>query len=417
MFLFLNATCSKRDAIPSPPAPDPSDIIEPASSKITARIYIDASASMKGFVSPGTWTNYAQILPYFETVILNGWSNSKADFYGFGEEVLKLESRGHLDAVKSNFYAGRETNIQNVLECLDTNCLTVIITDLFPSDNDLAQLIKLLKPKYINNGFSIGILGLRSQFDGIVYDTNIYGGAFPYKNGEGIGSYRPFYLLILGKHTDVVRYFEKLKMSCPSIVSESNFIIFSRHLVSQLSSFEWATINSKNNLLGVRSLVTRNTQDKRFEQFRIRDRSKNASFVATFKYSPLPYTVPFSPRNLEAVVAAQKWQQKKGEFEQNAEFAKGFRVEKLEISNSELNLVVEINPKLLTGSGIYLYEITIRPNESSYKLPSWFTNWDMGSYQDGSGTRNLNYFLSNLWLTNVQIHQPKIAKFYCYIQK
>ncbi len=98
--LFLSTSCEKRQFAPPPPSPDPSDIFEPVSQQFRARIYIDATVSMEGFVVPGASTNYAQILQPLESTAIGGWPNAKVEFYQFGTQVLPLQGRDYLRAAK-----------------------------------------------------------------------------------------------------------------------------------------------------------------------------------------------------------------------------------------------------------------------------------------------------------------------------
>ena len=90
--------------------------------------------------------------------------------------------------------------------------LVVIVTDLFQDDSDITQLIGHLKEKYIRKGHDVGLFGLRSQFDGTVYDIGIgEGSSMPYRSTPGNPeTFRPFYLLVLGKYADIAHYFDRL---------------------------------------------------------------------------------------------------------------------------------------------------------------------------------------------------------------
>lgn len=96
-FSLLITSCSERVIAPLPPR-DPSDTLEPVSKKLIARIYIDSTVSMEGFVAPGSSTNYAQILQPLESAVISGWPNGKVEFYQFGTEVLPVQGRGYLRA-------------------------------------------------------------------------------------------------------------------------------------------------------------------------------------------------------------------------------------------------------------------------------------------------------------------------------
>ena len=53
------------------------------------------------------------------------------------------------------------------------NRLVVIVTDLFQDNGDINRLVPELKEKCIKKGVDVGLFGVRSQFDGTVYDIGI----------------------------------------------------------------------------------------------------------------------------------------------------------------------------------------------------------------------------------------------------
>lgn len=426
-FLLVNVKCAK-EKVPPPPPPDPVDALEDISEKLIARIFVDATVSMEGFVVPGSSTNYAQIFQYLESAVVGGWRDEEVKFYKFGTEALPIQRSQYLRAAQRGFYhdpqVNKETYIQKVIE-YDSETdgsageLTVILTDLFQDESDVTLLVAKLKDEYIQKALAVGVLGLRGQFDGMVYDVGIDASYFPYCSSEDPESFRPFYLLMLGKHADIARYFEQLKASGLSFISEDNFIIFSRHLVDHLSSFEDGSMESIDNLVEFSKLVPSGFRDKRFKQFRVRGDSENAEFEATLKYNPLPYAMLFESKGLKPEIIAEQLQGNK--FVDSTEAARSFSIEDIRIlgsgSDVKISFSAKLTPSSLSYGGIYRYEVILRPEASAYRTPTWCMEWDMGATLDGCKTLNLNRFLSDLQRATVQIHRPKVAKFYCYIQR
>jgi hypothetical protein len=405
---------------PPPPPPDPSDTLEPVSQKLKARIYIDATVSMEGFVVPGTSTNYAQILQPLETAVVSGWRDAQVEFYKFGAQVSSLPGRTYLKATQRDFYQDsdikKKTLIEEVIDSDDTGGLTVVVSDLFETDADVTLLMTKLKEKYLQKNLAVGVLGIKSQYDGTVYDAGINAYAFSYRSDENPDSFRPFYVLILGKHADVAHYFEQLKSSVlSSFVPEAEFVIFSRHLVNPLSSFEEASMDSIDKIVEVGNLIKPDNQDNRLKQFLIRGNPKTAAFIATLKYTSLPYTMSFNPTELEPEVIAHLCQS--NTLVESLEAKRSFVIEQITLSDAGITFQAKLTPTLLSSNGIYCYEVILRPKASAYQMPDWFSAWNMDTTQEGFKTLNLNRLLSGLWRATVQIHQPKIAKFYCYIKK
>ena len=96
------------------------------------------------------------------------------------------------------------------------------------------------------------------------------------------------------------------------------------------------------------------------------------------------------------------------------------------ISEGNLTFKAKINAKELQKGDIYRYEVIIKPK--SYLLPDWISQWDMDVTKlqewnqgkekfNGSTTLNLMRFLTDFSRTNMQVHKPKIAHFYCYVKR
>jgi hypothetical protein len=446
----------KRNAY-TPPPEIPSDQLPGLADSLKVDVYFDATLSMQGFIVPGTNSYYQQTLPLLESAVDKGWSNGHAKFYKFGSRIDELQGRGHLVAAQSDFYNNPEFNkktfIENVIDAASVENLTVIVTDLFQDNADVNLLTKRLKEKYIINNFAIGVIGIKSEFAGPIYDVGINNYKFDYKSNEADPeSYRPFYVLLLGKHADIAHYYEMLEKSGLGNFPVKNFVIFSSHLGNPVATFDGGKINTTNNLVEVSNLLSVSAKDGRIKQFRVRDAAKPASFSATLKYSPLSYTVGSNPPALEPEITGWRCDPgktdaapkpggeqagTKGEGAEAGheaskspvdapEVSRTFQVKSAGLSGSDLKFECALTPASLTGNGIYCFRMILRPKE--YPLPSWISEWDMNTRQieewkrnprnfNGSTTFNLAHFLGDLWDTVVQTHRPKVAEVYCYIQK
>ena len=424
------------------------------SDRLVARIYFDATLSMQGFVVPGS-TRYTQICPYLESVIVSGWRDVKADFFRFGEQVEPIDRGTYLQAGSVSFYENpninRETLIQKVIdyedqlvgnqrkinntpeestepeirntpeeltevgtpteevnESREENLLVVIVTDLFQDNSDINLLVNQLKEKYINKDLEIGLFGLRSQFNGTVYDTGIGQEPLPHQSDpKDPETFRPFYLLVLGRHADIAHYFDRLTTNG---FSKAQTIIFSRYLVSSLLSFDDASMEPKPDNL---NSDTFESVPPRVKQFRIVDDSEPAGISATLKYDPLPHTMFFDTDTFESNKFAKYAPIEETKRNPDAE---NCLIVKSKLSKNELSVDFSLASNNLQ-SAVYLYEVTLSPNVEKYRAPDWCSDWDMGEERDGSKTLNLVNFVSNLSQVTARMHQPKIAKFHFYIEK
>ena len=457
-FIFLTS-CDKPDIPEFQPDPEitPGDI----SDRLVARIYFDATLSMQGFVVPDS-TLYTQICPYLESVIRSGWGNEKVNFFRFGEQVESIDRNTYLQAGYANFYESenifRETFIQKVIdyesqlasnnieestipeksteiegrnapeETTETIPLTeeveerkkesglvVIVTDLFQDRGDINLLVTRLKEKYIKKGIEVGLFGLRSQFDGTVYDTGIGQAPLPYRSDpNNPETFRPFYLLVLGKHTDIAHYFDNL---ISNGFSEAETIIFSRYLVDPLLSFDRALIEKDN----LSNRTFENSEDQRLKQYEIVESFDPAKISAkSMKYDPLPHAMSFDSDTFEVSIIAECKPDlsSKNEISIDAQQCLEATSTFLESGNgNELRVDFNLDSESLPGGTVYLYEVTLLPETNSYQAPKWCSEWDMGNRRDGSRTLNLVNFVRDLSHVTAREHEPEIAKFYFYVEK
>lgn len=334
-FLILLASCEKPPGIPEPDFEE-SYTLGKISETLTVRIYFDATVSMKGFVVPGQ-THYTRMLRPLEGVVVTGWKKSeKPEFFRFGTQVEPINRTDYLKVAHPEFYnddtINKKTLIQEVIDYETqevnkreaanndndevnnnhevannshdeannnhnkTNRLAIIVTDLFQDEGDINRLVAQLKEKYLEKELAVGVLGLRIQFDGIVYDAGINVAPIRHKSDmTNPETFRPFYLLVLGKHPDIAYYFKRFTSS--ESFPQVQTVLFSQYLVNTLVAPEGASIVSTGNLV--------RPPDARLKQFRFRKTREPAAFSATLQYTTLPHTMSFAPDQLEVSVIAK----------------------------------------------------------------------------------------------------------------
>ena len=458
-FAFL-ISCGNNKGTGIPGFQDDTSDLTPGdiSDKLVARIYFDATLSMQGFVTPDS-THYTRICPSLESVIVSGWEDETVDFFRFGENVEPIDRSTYLQAGYESFYEqahifrrtyieavirheeqfvkvqmevnskledATETDVNDTSEATTEGItptetvnerkqegqLVVIVTDLFQDDSDITLLIDHLKEKYIKKGREVGLFGLRSQFDGTVYDIGIgEGSSLHYRSTPGNPeTFRPFYLLVLGKHADIAHYFDRLTANG---FPEAQTIIFSRYLVSPLVSFDSAEIKTDN--LNNKIINFDHSQDPRLKQYEIVRSSEPAKISAKMEYVPLPHAMPFDANTFEVPIIAEHKPDRNRENERSPDATNCLEVTPTFSENGltvEFALTTSVPPK-----AVYLYEVTLYPAIDTYKVPDWCSGWDMGTGRNGARTLNLVNFVRGLTETTVRDHLPKIAQFYFYIKK
>ena len=456
LFIFLTG-CDKPDIPEFQPDPEitPGDI----SDKLVARIYFDATLSMQGFVVPGS-THYTRICPHLESVIVSGWDNETVSFFRFGERVEPIDRNTYLQVGYESFYQtdiGVKTYIEKIIENEDPlvkpqmegsnslegtteidennmpeegvetdsteNRLVVIVTDLFQDNGDINRLLPELKEKCIKKGVDVGLFGLRSQFDGTVYDIGIGEGAsLRYRSTLGNPeTFRPFYLLVLGKRADIAHYFNRL---IANGFTEAKTIIFSRYLVNPLLLFKNAKVEPYN--LNKRIVNRDHGQNPILKQYEIVRNSEPAGITAKgMRYNPLPHAMPFDSNTFEVSIIAEHKPDRNGENERIPKAINCLEVTQT-FSENELTVEFALATSLPPGA-VYLYEVTLHSAIDTYKVPDWCSGWDMGTGRNGARTLNLVNFVRGLTeitarehhpkIAQSREHHPKIAQFYFYIGK
>jgi hypothetical protein len=235
----------------------------------------------------------------------------------------------------------------------------------------------------------------------------------------------------IGKHLDVERYFDTLRSSGLEEYPVKNFVILSQYLGKPLASFENgkdnAKISSAEKIVEVNGLLAAGVKDDRAKQFRLRDSNGMASLVVVFKYFPLNYTMKAKSGVLEPEIVAWRWEAEK--LAESGQAGRAFSINGFTLSESEVKEITveaKLTASSLPGDGIYCFKVVLRPK--GYDMPEWISNWDMpiGEIEkwrrnptefDGATTYNMKAFLNDLWDTIVQLHRPKIAEFYCYVER
>jgi hypothetical protein len=385
---------------------------------------------MKGFIVPGIASRYQQALPFLESIVERGWSGGQVAFYRFGTIIEDLPERKYLEAQRPQFYIDnkvfKETLIQNVIDKASTDDLTIVVTDLFQTDVDVNLITKKIKEKYFANNLAVGVLAVKSEFSGQVFDVGPNNYAFSYKSDNGNpATFRPFYVLALGNHADVSNYLDQALKTSLGSFAETQMVIFSPYVTEKVVSFEDSALTDISKLQEVRDLLPTDASTESVKQFRILDSSTPlASFSAKLDYKPLRYTMPVASSELEPGITA--FMCGSGELQENNEAQRAFAIKEARLNESTLDFKAEIVPSFLPGAGIYCFKVSLHPKE--YKTPDWFAQWNMSSGQveaamknpkqfNGSTTFNLETFLTNLWATTLQLHKPKVAEFYCYVKK
>ena len=472
IFIFLSSCNGGKDSNIPEFRPDTNTTPVDISEGLTVHIYFDATFSMQGFVNPEDPTLYKEVVSNLKSVItVGGWSNEKVKFFKFGTEVDKEDDDNYRMVVTPEFYEtediSQKTFIHEVIkkdydkrmtpkvinseEALPTvedqtapvksetvigdsskdNHLTIIVTDLFQDRGNINQLVDQIKEKYIDKDLEVGLLGFRSEFKGKVYDYDVRGDEegilHESKKGE-FETYRPFYLLVLGKYADIANYFHYLITRVEYLIErgyeKAETIIFSRYLVDPLISFNKSKIEQRDNLNEDHDNKDYSASQKRlFQQYSVLqyavlEELDVVELTATSEYAPTQHAMFFDSEKLAIDVVAKYSDTEKQDKESRSAGECLQVTPQFSELKDKLTVKFRFAPECLPAdeSIYYLYEVTLRPKIDGYEVPEWCSKWDMNLGREGSKTLNLVNFVRDLSQITVHKHKPEIAKYYFYIK-
>ncbi|MGD2087185.1 MAG: hypothetical protein PVH61_13460 [Candidatus Aminicenantes bacterium] len=450
-FLMLAPGCTPREFCGQPEDMQFEEI-PPLTPELKADIYYDASYSMVGFVNPGN-SYYVRTLQLLERSFISGWPESTTEdyqYYQFGTTIDRISRDKALNAVFAEFYNDpdflEETRIEYVIDKVDKGNLTIIITDLFQNAADVNLLIGKLNRKILSKDMSVGVLGIKSHFNGRVWDVGLEKFNFEYYTaGKEPVEFRPFYIFMIGKYTDIAHYYKMMNVNGLDSFPEKNFLIFSPQLVERLASFENSEIK-RSKIKEVRNILRNNSINRHVKQFNVDNNSSKHYVDISIKLSFLDYIPNFNPQKLNLETTAWHWSEmpdnqqdnpknnKKGKSVQKKKLVcsekalRALTIKDIKLLDSQLKFRAAVYPKNFPADGTYCFKIVFRLPSESYSLPRWVFQWDMDqnliyhwqqnpTQFQGNTTLNLKNFLNNIWQIIYQKHKPKIAKLYCYIKR
>jgi hypothetical protein len=186
-------------------------------------------------------------------------------------------------------------------------------------------------------------------------------------------------------------------------------------LVSPLLSFEDATIDKLENLNRVSIAEEPNP---RVKEYRITRRNIPSKISAKLKLKLLPHIMQFKSETFDDLITVKHSSNGTPDVTQKAKNCLKVTSPLLQNDDSnELSIGFTLDSQSLPRKRIYLYEVILRPGIDTFKEPEWCSDWDMRDERNGAKTLNLVNFVRDLTHVTTRMHQPIIAKFYCYIEK
>lgn len=378
--------------------------------KIDIDVYVDATASMEGFAVSNA-SVYSQFLDQLEASALSAWRNANPQYYKFGENIKPI-SRSEFLTAKDNvqFYRDpaifKKTFIDSVVRRTDSRRLSVLVTDLFQTEGDVNIMVDRFKEKCFANNVAVGLVGVKSDFKGRVYDVRNY------PNYQLDAPDRPFYAIVFGNQYNMELLFEALKNK--PFVKEEQLLIFTKHIIEDADVTLTKTRESKN----ISNKKAKGNIDNNFD-FGMKEEGTGAKINFTIVLDRNTRCADFNATNLE-LIAFKKSATDAKSFSKDSSATNDITLEKIERTGDKLTGVLSLNNEDAPGN--YSYMVLLKTNQlSGLQTPAWVKNFSTDAPVPGTSTASKTYNLekltSTLLVANASIAPTYVAKFYINIFK
>ncbi len=435
----LDLTCELTQPIPTPSA---------SAASLNIDVYVDGTPSMQGYVTHprNKKTRYAQTIDLLEQTLFLGSkqrSISQEKYYRLGEKAEKISTgrQGYLEAKQSKFYDGsaypllKTLNIENAISPARENQLSVIITDLYQGREDVTNINRKIESSYFSDrkaNYSVGILAIKSEFNGTVYTEDTTNNTFLYSTndaqGKKVNEFRPFYVIFIGQYSDISYYFNKINES-KSLPEDSHTEIFSPNFLIQELLFVDSTpaIQKKDAVQKLEAISNPRIEvnQKTIHLFQIKQTSEpeiviNYSVpVKTYSNTSLPFTESSQANNVITETKIQVFDQlekKLKDTSSNSQLVKALELSQWQKdAENNLKFVTKIKPSAFPEPGFYYF--TVDAKAKGIEPEEWWKEWssDNNTNVDWK-TFNLEVFLKGLKASTDRLMQeskPLIGRF-CY---
>lgn len=409
----------------------PQSINYEKSDAITADIYLDGTTSMYGYVNYPGGTIYGDAVKNIERTITENWKNDTINYIKFGDTFQEMSRDAFLQMDTTAFYDQKDTSLQKVIEQTKDKDLSIIITDLFQTNQDLDSLVHSIKNKGMGNDRAVAVIGLKSQFNGKIFDVGKNMSSLDYASSDDPSTYRPVYLIVLGSENDTRAFVESYQKKLPES-AQANVAFFAPNLGIHNALEADKVTNKKSdkkdkaakmatisNLLGKGDIMQyRLKKDEKLSEAPVRLYGKDV-----IGKIPDAYTL-----KLDSV---EVWNKGGKIFESTtADDFLSADVGDTGLNNGTANIsfMLQANPAAIhKKEGVYRAKISLVSDKDKYtKAVNSFADWNfddsqISESQDalksvGNKTLNISKFITILANLNYELNTPGFHDIYVYFE-
>jgi hypothetical protein len=381
---------------------------------------------MQGYVNDLPDSRYGKTLRLIDSATSTGWNSATTKYYRFGTKKQPIDRDTFLKAQLPAFYQGGDgfstSNIDAALVEPAENQLSLVVTDLYQKDADVRLVQNLIAQRYLSKGYAVGILAVKSEFKGTVYDVGISNQNFEYATpGKSAKAFHPFYVILLGSYGNINHFFDQLQRNGLSAV-EHEFVIFSPQPVEQATTLSEAKVTPRKDILQPKALndshvLVRKEKPTDPVQFLVvTKKTENQSINVELPYQGLKGVLALDVGAIALKPTIEKYQSQSKGFQPVT--TQGFQLTDWHVDNQSIRFKTKIQADQLEN-GIYRFNFDATPTD--FIEPDWWNNWNATEGNlDGSKTNNLLPFLRGLRLRTAELmkqQKPVIARLCYAIQK
>lgn len=407
------------------PMPEPQIKVMQKSESLNLNVYLDGTYSMAGYVNYPSATVYTDAIKEIERTAASVWKDEKIQYFRFGDELKKLSREQFLAFDKTTFYNQNDTSLQKMVDAIDDSAVSVIITDLFQTNQDIESLLSSLKKKsFADQEKALAVIGFKSQFKGRIYDIGKNRINFDYETGKSNDSYRPFYFLIIGREDDVRTLV--LKYQDNFNAGDVKSVIFARNL--GLNNYLTQDKNTKSNKEAKEAVMAKiNALVKNNQVLQYRLKLDEANSRANLRMNT-KYLIGKLPDEYELIVQSiDKWDNNSFQKVEN----KGFCSAEIKTvdkhgDTADLTMTLHVKPLGINKrEGKYRVDLAFIPTQKVYlesvlEFNEWnFLDSEINSenlQQFGSKTLNISPFIKMLGNLNYEINKPGFYNLTIYFE-
>jgi hypothetical protein len=410
---------------------------------------------MEGYVNQGN-TRYKQTLKLLDDTFSLSDGELKYNRLGLNTKQIQ-RSQFIQDAREPKFYSGNNdyplqsvSQIDKAIKPGNDNQMNVIVTDLYQKDSDVTLVNRVIRNNYLNSnllnkGYAVGVIAIKSEFQGTVYTEVSNSSQFSYNTqGKKPNQYHPFYVIFLGKYSDIDYYFNKLNQEGEEVIKDSQLVIFSPQNILT-KTLHFPTKNSPQTAV-IKDKSSKTYQDYRRYSFNnrririegegyplellqvgIRDTDKiSIDYQLPASYSK--YSLPLKTTSIETKIRTKDAITYLLDFQNNTDNNTDTHNKiklgefKLDEEGQKFKFTTIIQPENIEPNKIHV--ITADLIATELQEPDWWEEWSSNesNITDGSKTYNLITFLRGLKRITTDLmtqnnNQSNLGRFCYVIQK